>query len=459
MTKCSVLILVLLVFICGFVLWYAPKWQINSAGIEDPGERIELENDLRATIAQTLGGAILLIALLFAWKRMTVAENMMQISREAQITERLTRAIDQLGASYVNGGKKIEIRLGAIYSLERIARESDENHWPIMEVLTAYVRENARQRQVSDPRVEPILGEGGGTKRFSAPGSVPEISADIQAILTVLGRRTLTYQEGEEHRLDLVHTHLQGAVLTGANLNGALLSGANLQRAMLYKSNLADAALDESDLQACNLNYADLQRANLRKARLEKAYLMSAKLQHGKLAGATLSGADLRGADLRGAELESAKLRGTNLQRAKLSGAKLGGAFLDTSNLGEADLEGADLRMVDLREANLEKANLVGANLEDTNLQGAHLKGANLEGANLQRAYLGIADLESANLQRANLDKAVLDQADLMKANLRRAKGLPIKRLSRVKTLYEVKLEAPLKKEVKKNHPHLLQRP
>jgi len=459
MTKSNMLILVLLLFIFGLVLWYAPKLQINEAGIEDPKERIELENDLRATYAQTLGGAILLIALLFAWKRMSTTEKIVEVSRQAQMTERFTRAIDQLGASLVTGEKKFEIRLGGIYSLERIARESEENHWSVVEILTAYVREDALRKQRPDQRTEKMLSESGGARKVVSSASPLRVSADIQAILTVLGRRGLTYQDGEEHRLDLAHANLQGIVLTDANLRGAILSGSDLQGAMLYKVNLVDALLDEADLHSCNLNYADLQRANLKKARLEKAYLMSAKLQNAKLTGAVLSGADLRGADLRGAELESAKLRGANLQRAKLSGANLGGAFLDTANLREADLERADLKMADLREANLERANLEGANLEGADLQGANLKDANLEGANLQRVYLKRADLEGANLQRVNLEKADLDQADLMNANLRKAKGLPIKKLSKVKTLYEVKLESPLKKQIKRDHPHLLRKP
>ena len=442
-------ILVLLVFICGFVLWYAPKLQINEAGIEDPKERIELENDLRATYAQTLGGAILLIALLFAWKRMSTTEKIVEISRQAQMTERFTRAIDQLGATLLTGEKKFEIRLGGIYSLERIARESEENHWSVVEILTAYVREDALRKQRPDQRAEKMLGESGGAKKLVSSASPLRVSADIQAILTVLGRRGLTYQDGEEHRLDLANANLQGIVLTDANLRGAIFSGSDFQGAMLYKVNLVDALLDEADLHSCNLNYADLQRANLKKAGLEKAYLMSAKLQNVKLTGAVLSGADLRGADLRGA----------NLQRAKLSGANLGGAFLDTANLREADLEKADLRMADLREAKLERANLEGANLEGADLQGANLKEANLEGANLQRVYLKGADLEGANLQRVNLEKADLDQADLMNANLRKAKGLPIKKLSKVKTLYEVKLESPLKKQIKREHPHLLRKP
>ncbi len=459
MTKSSMLILVLLVFICGFILWYAPKLQIKEAGIEDPKERIELENDLRETYAQTLGGAILLIALLFAWKRMSTTEKIVEVSRQAQMTERFTRAIDQLGATLLTGEKKFEIRLGGIYSLERIARESEENHWSVVEILTAYVREDALRRKGPDQRAEKLLGESGGTMKLVSSASPQRASADIQAILTVLGRRGLTYQDGEEHRLDLTHANLQGIVLADANLRGAILSGSDFQGATLYKVNLVDALLDEADLQRANLNYADLQRANLKKARLEQAYLMSAKLQNVKLTGAVLSGADMRGADLRGAQLESAKLRGANLQRAKLSDANLGGAFLDTANLREADLERADLKMVDLREANLERANLEGANLEGADLQGANLKEANLEGANLQRVFLKRADLEGANLQRVNLENADLDQADFMNANLRKAKGLPIKRLSKVKTLYEVNLESPLKKQIKKEHPHLLRKP
>ena len=459
MTKRNILIFALIVFICGFILWYAPKWQLHDAGIKDAGERIELENKLRATLAQTLGGAIVLIGLFFAWKRITATERTVEVSKQGQITERFTRAVSQLGASHENGGKKLETRLGGIYSLERIARESEENHWPVMEILTAYVRENARPKQKPTPRVETILVEGGEPEKFPPSVLIPRITADIQAILTVLGRRTWTYQDGEEHRLNLINTNLQGAVLTGANLQGAILFRANLQKAMLYKSNLLDAVLDESDLQECNLNYADLQRASLRRARLQKAHLMGARLQHGKLVGTHLSGADLRGADLRGANLEAAKLRGTNLQKAKLMGANLGSASLERANLGEANLEGADLRIADLRETDLEGANLEGANLEGANLQGANLVGANLQGANLQGAYLRVADLGRANLQRVNLERADLQKADLVKANLKKAKGLPIEKLSKVKTLYEVKLESQLKKQIEKDYPHLLQKP
>src|SRR3954470_12198696 len=54
--------------------------------------------------------------------------------RERRITDSFTKAVELLGKP------EREVRLGAIYALERIARESRRDHWSIMETLTAYVR-------------------------------------------------------------------------------------------------------------------------------------------------------------------------------------------------------------------------------------------------------------------------------------------------------------------------------
>lgn len=63
-----------------------------------------------------------------------------QLNRQGQITDRFTNAIEQLGS------KELAVRLGGIYALERIARDSPDYRSQIMEVLTAYVRERAPWR-------------------------------------------------------------------------------------------------------------------------------------------------------------------------------------------------------------------------------------------------------------------------------------------------------------------------
>src|SRR5688500_14186935 len=55
-------------------------------------ERAALVNEYRRTWAQIIGGFGLLLGLYFTWRRVEIAQ-------DQQVTERFTRAIDQLGAT------------------------------------------------------------------------------------------------------------------------------------------------------------------------------------------------------------------------------------------------------------------------------------------------------------------------------------------------------------------------
>ena len=66
-----------------------------------------------------------------------IAAKQSGIAADQSIAEAFTRAITHLG------DEKLEIRIGGIYALARIARDSKKDHWPIMEILTAFVRQHA----------------------------------------------------------------------------------------------------------------------------------------------------------------------------------------------------------------------------------------------------------------------------------------------------------------------------
>ena len=153
------------------------------------------------------------------------AQQTVAVAQEGQITERFTRAIEQLGSD------KIAIRLGGIYALERIAQDSpDKDQRQVIQVLTACVRENSQW--------------DGCLEREQSFQPVP---TDIQAILAVLGRLNTGYEEPEQ-RLDLHSTNLQGAGLMRAKLQWAILTNANIQRANLSGSNLLGAMLTNANL-------------------------------------------------------------------------------------------------------------------------------------------------------------------------------------------------------------------
>jgi uncharacterized protein YjbI with pentapeptide repeats len=332
-------------------------------------------------LAVLVAGVVGLGGLYFTWRNLNQNR---QLTEQGQITERFTRAIDQLGETDDDGNPRLEIRLGGIYALERIDKESPERayHPTVMEVLTAYVRENApwptkasnkspERRFIKPPEGDPVSTSGPdeaaeqdeGSKQGVEPTSAPP-RTDIQAILRVLNRREED-RVPENHRvqsLDLRGTNLQEAWLWDANLSGAILEDTVLQEAVLTHANLLRADLLRADLRGADLAHANLQGAALWDANLQRAQLSGAQLQEAELLGADLYRATLLKADLSGAKL-SVSIAHPYLQRANLQGAYLREANLQGANLSDADLSAADLSEANLSEANLSRAVLQGATL------------------------------------------------------------------------------------------------
>lgn len=195
----------------------------------------------------------------FTWRRVEISQETLETQQDQQVTERFTRAIDQLGQTDDKGRKKLEIRLGGIYALERIAWDSPgRDYSTVIEVLTAYVRANAPYSPKTSPDTET-------NKQNDSPR---EPSADIQAILDVLGRRKED-RVPEEFRVrpDLRRTDLRRANLTG-NLIGANFFRANLAGAFLIQANLVQANFFRADLTGADLFRADLANADLERADL-----------------------------------------------------------------------------------------------------------------------------------------------------------------------------------------------
>jgi pentapeptide repeat protein len=286
-----VAVILLAIFLLMIIIIKVPQWQVASWQGQPEIERkdlAKLENDARTTLVQALGGAFLLIGLYFTFRNL-------QLTQDRQITEHYTRAVEQLGSD------KLAVRLGAIYALERIAKDSERDHWPIMEILTAYIRENAPWKQEDElSKISANMQAADIQAVLSA-----KIAPDIQAALTVLGRRTYGYRE--EGWLNLTKTNLRKADLAIANLKCVNLREAHLEGADLL----------EADLQAADLVRAHLERAYLAKTHLEKANLVDAHLEQAELKEAHFEGAYLGGVCLAGALLIETHLEGAKGLTAK----------------------------------------------------------------------------------------------------------------------------------------------
>jgi Pentapeptide repeats (8 copies) len=243
-------------------------------------EAVAAQNDVRATLLQALGGAILVMGAWSAWRQV-------QLGREGLITERFSRAVDQLGHD------KREVRVGGIYALARIARNSPEDRRAVVDVLAAYLRTHAPWPPAlpDQPPADTSVAEL-APLRVRAP--------DVLAAMVVLGQ--IPRQGGWVQVPPLPSLDLRNALLGDARLEGP-------SRGHLV-------------FEGADLSGAHLERAGLRDARMAHAYLRGVHLEEAVLYGAdlswtVLSGAHLQGADLRGANLYGAKLEGACLDRVR----------------------------------------------------------------------------------------------------------------------------------------------
>jgi hypothetical protein len=276
-------------------------------------------------------GALVFTARNFTLSRRTVelsrrtvelSRRTVEVTEQGRVTDRYTKAIEQLGSD------KLDVRIGGIYALERVAHGSARDHPTVMEVLTAFVREHSREPW---PRPADAAPAAAARERVTRP--------DVQAAVTVIGRRNARHDIPGRRRIDLTGADLTGADLTGAllpdadltgaDLTRADLTGAHLDRARLTYAHLTDALLPDADLTDADLTRARLTYAHLTGADLTGANLSRATLTRADLTGATLDRADLTGADLIGADLTGADLTGADLSRADLTGADLTGALME----------------------------------------------------------------------------------------------------------------------------------
>jgi uncharacterized protein YjbI with pentapeptide repeats len=293
--------------------------QVN--GKITPAEQLAVEKDaLDAVIKilQTMGALGFFFTAYVSWKSLQQAE-------DEQVTERFSKAVELLSE-----GDKFEARIGGIYLLERVARDSPEDHPTVMEVLTAFIREQC-------PISKPCNGANEDDKEC------PKVRADIQAALTVIGRRESANDKN-------TRLNLNGADLSNAYLYKANLKRANLVETNLKRANLIEAHLNDANLPLANLSGARLERANLSNTDLVRADFSKANLCNAKLVNAILVNAILNGTLLESASLNNADLSYADLSNANLSNANLSGTILNKANLSNANFSGAIFSNADLPE-------------------------------------------------------------------------------------------------------------
>ncbi|MFF0189240.1 pentapeptide repeat-containing protein [Streptomyces sp. NPDC005244] len=278
-------------------------------------DRLSAVNDVRTTLLQAVGGLVVLFGAYATWRQLRVSQDGLRATQEGYVTDRFSRAVDQLGSD------KLDVRIGGLHALWRIAEQSARHREAIISIQAAYLRTH-----VPWPPARPEAPAADVPINDVAP--LETRAADAQVALTALG---VLCQHREQSWVNLSITDLRRA-----DCDGLWFPEVNFDRACMEAAGLYHANLTQASLVSVNLRHADLTTAILHRARCVLA--------------------DLRGGKLVATDLRDADFTETDLREANLRKADARGAVFHHTDLRMADLRGADLRNTDLVEARLSGA-------------------------------------------------------------------------------------------------------
>ncbi len=365
-------LLILAAIFSVLIVWYLPKLQVRKLEIT-ARHKFEAENEARKTVAQILSAFFFFGTLYFTWQSY-------ELSKQQSISAIYAKAIEQLAHN------SQEVRLGAIYILENISRNSPDHYMQAIEVLAGYLRSRApwdgsiisMHSEHLNMRCRPQTEEISSfinkeivwnlcicaelsTEYLEFISATKSVDQDIQTALSVLGRRKVQY-ENHLYKLDLRSTDIRGMDLRKLNFERALFSGSNLSDA-----NFRDAFLSEVDF--------------------------SGAFAYGSLFG---------GAQLIRAQLHDMLATESNFYQANLSNATFHGSCLERVEMGEANLFRTDFGSSVLRDAKIWDANMRETQGDFLNLEGALLKGSDFSGADM----VGFFNLTCEQLKEVKIEQA-----------------------------------------------------
>jgi pentapeptide repeat protein len=201
-------------------------------------------HDVRTSALQLIAGLVLAAGGIFTARTVRLNQESNAIERDALITDRYASAVGLLGHDQAS------VRLGGVYSLDRIARESERDRATIIDVLNAHARAYGGGKALEE-RVKP----------------------DVEGAVIVIAKRIR--REDDDfypvfNDIGLSHARLRGLHLDESRFRGAILREALLDGADLTNARLKGADLSGAHLYGTKLKGAEFERTILTGAKYDE---------------------------------------------------------------------------------------------------------------------------------------------------------------------------------------------
>ena len=240
----SFLIVLLLISILAII--FLPKYEINQSGFNNSLERKNLENELRRTTIQLIGGILLVVGAYISWNTYTQ-------TKERDLAEQINKTITLMG------NDKDYVKIGAIYSLNQITENYKNSYNLVQNILTSYMRDHAKWTNVdysSNIELRQSI--------LIALNNIREHNSKTQIDLSGIDLRDLILKSINLKNINFVESHFNSSDLKGSNFDNSVISGSTFNNANLENTSFINCDLRYSSLKKATILNANFSGADLR---------------------------------------------------------------------------------------------------------------------------------------------------------------------------------------------------
>jgi hypothetical protein len=388
-----------------------PRFQVLP--IEAPAERLEAENKTRQTLAQVIGGLMLLGGAFVGWKQF---EN-----QRAQLTEQ-RRQFEVQTALQRNQAEEQRRQYESQADAQRRQAASQQQQIDA-QARDAHRRFQQQERQLADQREQFHMQYEASRQENTAEQfrrTVEQLSSDVAetrlAALHALEKLARSSPSDQWAILGILtalirHRAPSPGPLPDDDPAVGLFPKFGFGPAVSLVGPSADV---QRALSIVALNTWTPPTARPEQMPDEKEWEFLRRLEtHNRTYRVNLSKVDLRGVVLTGARLDGVDLSGSclvlaNLDGASLRHANLAGVDARNASFGGADLRNAKLTKVNAVYAAFWNAQMQQADMTDANFVEAALGSARLQGARLWGAAFGGNDLGPGRTRRLDVFRGAL---------------------------------------------------
>lgn len=402
---------------------------VNSTGmITNPDEKLEERRAQAILIAVSTTATIALLGVALTLVRIWQQERQTKTAEQGLITDRINKAVEQLGAEkvvkrpsdtiikkntpphdllpLVNTSvlselsvPNIEVRIGAIHALERISKDSPRDHSAIMDIICSYIRENST---IDSSIVFPLKPWNGikeyrdidiielhrteRTSRFGDHWSAGEatkwksnitpLRVDIQTALNVIGRRGKKnlYSQNVNQKLNLSKCNLQGANFENLDISYINFTESKFDGSYISNCRCIGSTFDNSSMAAVDIHNSLWEFSSFDSTNFEGTQITENNFENCAFMSAILVGSNFRS---------------NRISRSLFGGAKMEGTFISKSRFLECDFRRTEMQGIHYNSSIFRECRFVRAQLSDSRFINTNLSDSSIRSCNTNHSTFG----------------------------------------------------------------------